>query len=75
MQNQILTEISKLTVAERIILVEDIWDGIAESDETLELLDDDQKIELDRRIDSNRDNPAAGRSWGEIKDEIYGADS
>lgn len=72
MQNQLLTEISKLSIAERIILVEDIWDGIAETDETLSLLADDQKNELDRRIDAYRDNPALGRSWKEIKAEIAG---
>jgi putative addiction module component (TIGR02574 family) len=72
MQNQLLAEIGKLSIAERIILVEDIWDGIADSDEPLELLADDQKNELDRRIDAYRDNPKAGRSWNEIKSEILG---
>jgi len=45
-----------LTVAERIQLVEDIWDSISDADEVLELTDA-QRAELDRRLAANRARP------------------
>ena len=55
-------QIKKLSVAERIILVEEIWDSIAEENEAFKLTKA-QKAELDRRSKSF----AGGRTWEEIK--------
>jgi len=46
----------KLSVPERIQLVEDIWDSIAEVPEELPLTAA-QQAELDRRLDAYRENP------------------
>jgi putative addiction module component (TIGR02574 family) len=46
-----LDDISRLSVDERIQLVEDIWDSIA-ADAGVLPLTDTQRAELDRRIDS-----------------------
>ena len=54
---------------DRIKLVEDIWDSIA--DETDELvLTPAQKRELDRRIELMKKNPTRGIPWDEAKRRI-----
>ena len=65
-----LTEQAKnLSIPERIRLVEEIWDTIAEDNEAFELTDA-QKRELDRRLESRQSNPGQGRTWEEIKAEF-----
>ena len=69
MSSTLTEEAKKLPVAERIALVEEIWDSIAEENGCFELTDS-QKEELDRRIQSFHENPRAGRTWEEIKAEF-----
>ena len=65
-----LTEQAKnLSISERIRLVEEIWDTIAQENEAFELTDA-QKRELDRRLETSRKNPGQGRTWDEIKAEF-----
>ncbi|HKG47340.1 MAG TPA: addiction module protein [Pyrinomonadaceae bacterium] len=65
-----LTEQAKnLSIPDRIRLVEEIWDTIADENEALELTDA-QKRELDRRLEWVRKNPGQGRTWDEIKAEF-----
>lgn len=61
-----IKEIRKLSVEERILLVEDIWDSIV--DDTVNFdLDADQKKELDRRIDKYEKGEGKVFSWAEIR--------
>ncbi len=60
------SEIKKLSVAERILIVEEIWDSIAAEQESVQLTEA-QKTELDRRIASCDASPNEGKSWEEIK--------
>lgn len=69
MSSNLANEIKKLSVAERILLVEEIWDSIARENEAFEL-SDSQKKELERRSQSFSSNPTLGRSWEEIKAEF-----
>jgi putative addiction module component (TIGR02574 family) len=46
-----LEEIKKLSTQEKILLVEDIWDSIASSDESIKITDEQRK-ELDSRLES-----------------------
>jgi putative addiction module component (TIGR02574 family) len=62
-------EIKKLSVAERILLVEEIWDSIAAEQESL-VLTEPQKQELDRRLEAYAASPEAGSSWEEVKQRI-----
>ncbi len=57
-----ISDILKLSVPERIQLVEDIWDSIAAIPEPLELTPAQQK-ELDRRLEDLRKNPDLGSPW------------
>ena len=61
--------ILKLSVAERIELVEAIWDSIAAAPESLPVTEA-QKRELDRRLAHYQDNPNAGRTWEEVRDSL-----
>lgn len=58
-----------LSVPERIILVEDIWDSVSEVPDAV-ILTEDQKMELDRRLDAYHKNPGEGSPWGEVKARI-----
>jgi putative addiction module component (TIGR02574 family) len=55
-----------LSVAERILLVEEIWDSIASTTEAFTLTDAHRQ-DLDRRLEQYRDNPKAGSTWDEVK--------
>ena len=62
-------EILGLSVSERILLVEDIWDSIAEVPEEVALTAS-QKIELDARLEAYHENPAAGSPWELVRERI-----
>ncbi len=61
-----LSDILELSIAERIELVQEIWDSIAEVPEELSL-SENQKKELDARAVEIRSNPASGVLWEDIK--------
>jgi putative addiction module component (TIGR02574 family) len=54
-----IDQLRELPVSERIQLVEDLWDTIAEAPEDL-ILTDAQKAELDRRLDRLDESPEQG---------------
>ncbi len=58
--------IDQLSVAERIELVQDIWDSIASTPEQLPLTEA-QKQELDRRLAAHRANPGEAVPWEQVK--------
>jgi putative addiction module component (TIGR02574 family) len=62
-------DILELTVAERIQMVQDIWDSIAAVPEAVPL-SEDQKRELDRRLEAYHLNPDAGSPWVEVRERI-----
>jgi putative addiction module component (TIGR02574 family) len=70
MSESLTNEIQKLTIPERILLVEEIWDGIARENEAFEL-SLNQRAELDRRSGSFASS--GGRTWEEIKAEFLKA--
>ncbi|OGV65757.1 MAG: addiction module protein [Lentisphaerae bacterium RIFOXYB12_FULL_65_16] len=69
MSTLVKTDVLSLSVSERIQLVEDIWDTIAEVPEEV-TLSDEQKAELDRRLDAYHRNPDEGTPWGVVRDRI-----
>jgi len=64
-----IAEIVKLSVAERIELVEDIWDSIAATPDLLPVTDA-QRQELDRRLADYRDNPDDVREWQKVRSSL-----
>ncbi len=64
-----LANILHLSVAERIQLVEDIWDSIVAMPDSLPLTQT-QREELDRRLGEYQQHPEANVSWEEVKGRI-----
>ena len=62
-------DILGLSVSERIQLAQDIWDSIVLVPESLALTDD-EKAEIDRRLDAYHQNPGAGSPWSDVRDRI-----
>lgn len=62
-------DVLSLSVSERIQLVEDIWDSIAEVPEQVGL-SEGQKAELDRRLEAYHRNPGEGSPWSTVRERI-----
>jgi len=58
-----------LSVTERIQLVEDIWDSVAEFPDSVPLTEV-QKEELEHRLDAYHKNPDSGSPWELVKKRI-----
>jgi len=63
-------DFSKLSIAERIQLAEDLWESIPEEGADVSLTDA-QKAELDRRLDDLQRNPDAGEPWEVVRARLY----
>lgn len=67
-----LSQILKLTVPERIILVEAIWDSIVSENEAENKyqLSEEQISILEEEMTAYAANPNEGRTWEDIKNRI-----
>ena len=63
------SELLQLPIPERLQLVEDIWNSIADAPEALELTDEDKRL-IDERLASRKMDPAAGSPWQDIYNRI-----
>jgi len=66
MNTQLLEQARRLSVDERLELVEALWDDIAERNEVPQPTDA-QKEELDRRLTDHEANPDDVVAWSEVK--------
>lgn len=73
MSNVPIEELLKLSVPERIQLVEDLWDSIAADPEDFPLTDA-QKSELDRRLEEHKADPDSAIPWAEVRERLYKKD-
>ena len=71
MDTNLRSQIKNLSVSERILPAEEIWDSVAEENKSF-VLSSSQKEELGRRLRSFNQNPNAGRNWEEIRSEFLG---
>jgi putative addiction module component (TIGR02574 family) len=69
MNKVLLTELLKLTPAERIQLAEDLWDSI--SAEEMPPLTDEQIEEIDRRMAEHRKDPTTALPWEEVRNWLW----
>jgi putative addiction module component (TIGR02574 family) len=67
-----LSDVLELPVSERLELVGDIWDSIAQTPEAVDLTES-QRVELERRLEAYRRDPKAGSPWPEVKARILGS--
>jgi putative addiction module component (TIGR02574 family) len=61
--------IQELSVSEKIILVEKLWDSILDDESEIELTEN-QKLEIDRRISLYSRTKNIGEPWSEVKRRI-----
>ncbi|MFO7448272.1 MAG: addiction module protein [Ignavibacteriaceae bacterium] len=64
-------QINSLSISEKILLVEEIWDSIANEELSFEL-SEKQKEAVEKRSKDFHNDPSMGRSWEEIKNEFLG---
>ena len=69
MSNALREELFKLSAAERLELVEELWDSIADDDEALALTDE-QREDLGRRLVEADADPTGGSPWEEVRERI-----
>ena len=63
----------QLTVAERLQLVEDIWDSIAQDAPATQLpLSDGQRAELRQSLAEDAADPTAAIPWDEVRKDLFG---
>ena len=61
--------IDQLSVEERLALVEELWDSIAEDSAAVPLTDA-QRVELDRRVADHEAHPEDVVSWEDVKTSV-----
>lgn len=62
-------DILNLSIAERIELIGDLWDSMAEVPGAIELTET-QKAELDRRLEGRHNDSAASPPWFVVRERI-----
>jgi putative addiction module component (TIGR02574 family) len=67
--NTEFTQIFELTLSEKLQLLEDLWDSIAQVPDQIPVLDW-QKEELAKRKTAYSQNPNSGSSWEAAKERI-----
>ena len=65
-----IEDLLKLSVAERIQLVEDLWDSVA-ADPTNVPLTEAQKKELRARVAEHKADPESAIPWEEVRRRLY----
>ena len=65
MKERTTTDILALSIPERIQLVEDIWDTIANEPEAIELTEEEKKI-IDERLEAYHRNSDLGSPWEDV---------
>jgi putative addiction module component (TIGR02574 family) len=65
----LIDQIKKLSKSEKILLVSELWDDIADAPEDLELTDE-QLRRLDERYEEFRRHPDQGVQWTVVRERI-----
>lgn len=61
-----------LPIAERIELVEDIWDSIVEQSTAALPMSREDLDEMHRRLEAHRANPGQSRDWNDVRRQLLG---
>lgn len=69
MTNALREELFRLPAAERLELVEELWDSIADEDPAIEMTAE-QRQDLERRVEEVDADPNGGSSWQEARERI-----
>lgn len=60
-----VADLLELPMEERLKLVGDIWDTIADAPEALQLTEEDKRL-IDERLKERERNPRTGAAWQEV---------
>jgi putative addiction module component (TIGR02574 family) len=63
---KLMQDIMKLSVSERISMVEAIWDSVCNHPNEIELSEEASQL-LDKRLETHRNYPESGSTWEEVK--------
>lgn len=69
MRTSLREELLELSAAERLELVEELWDSIADDDEALAPTEE-QRRDLERRLAEADADPTGGSPWEEVRNRI-----
>ncbi len=61
--------IDKMTVDEKLDLIEELWESIRQNPQSLEL-NPAQKQELDRRLQAHAEDAEPGESWQVVRERL-----
>ncbi len=66
-----MADLLELTPDERLDLIGELWDTLAETPKVIPLTEP-QQLELEARLDAHRASPDAGDSWENVKARVLG---
>jgi putative addiction module component (TIGR02574 family) len=66
----VLADASRLPIADRIQLVEAVWDSLPE--EAATPVSAEQRVELNRRLDAYEANPEDVLTWDQVLEQLRG---
>ena len=70
MNTALLEAVKSLPLADRVELVDAVWESIAAEGYEL-ALSESQSAELQRRLEEHRQNPASGIPWETVRAELH----
>ena len=65
-----IQDLKNLSLPEKILLVEQLWDSIAE-DASKDPLPQWKKELLEKRLSNHKETPSSGSTWEEVKKKYY----
>jgi putative addiction module component (TIGR02574 family) len=65
-----VADVLELPLQERLQLVEDIWDTIADAPHALDLTEEDKRI-IDERLKARTRDAKAGAPWADVYADVY----
>ena len=69
--NSPISNFKELPISERIQLVEDIWDSIAEETPVSLQLSATDRAELQRRLAAHKADPSSSIPWDEVRASLF----
>jgi putative addiction module component (TIGR02574 family) len=72
MIKEAIPRFDELSSAEKLLLLEELWDNLAGEPSEVPVADW-QKQELERRYQEYVKNPSEGSSWSEVRERLLGA--
>lgn len=69
--NSLSQEFKRLPISERIQLVEDLWDSIAEETSDALSLSPEDQAELQRRRQAHLSDPSTAVAWDNVRTSLF----